>query len=262
MKNLGIGRVVVAMLLIVVASGCVYSEHHVDLSYAALSVEGGVLTIPEARRKLQRTIFYPIDFYFFWGHGHDGLECLLAELVCSIPTLIPQIVFNNINDRQWVQDIRLPVFQHDVSIPSGEFLEVGDMEGRQLEIETRNADGTSKVSDVKCAIEFHLKPGDKGKYGRVMMSGVINDGLEPREVDFGQWYEGNRMFVCGHKLYVVKKFIWQNTEWLLYCYKNDGPVPVLWRIDPFTGEREVVVSFNTGKFIIENPPMESRLDYE
>jgi hypothetical protein len=84
---------------------------------------------------------------------------------------------------------------------------------------------------------------------------LLWNGLEPREVDFGQWYKGEKTFACGRNLYVINVLATQHTEWLLYCYKNYGPVPVLWRVDPFTGEREVLVSFNTGKFKIENPPI-------
>ena len=62
------------------------------------------------------------------------------------------------------------------------------------------------------------------------------------------------MFVNGGKLYIVDTFLWHYTEWFLYRYHDTGVTPVLWRVDPYTGEREVLVSFDTGKFIIENPP--------
>lgn len=254
MKRLNARGIGVIMLLAAAGGGCVYSKHYVVLSSSAVSVEGGVLTIPEARRELQRTIFYPIDFSFCWGHGHDGWDCLLAEWICHIPTFIPEVVFNSINDRQWKQDVKLPVFEPDVSIPANEFLVIGDIDGRQLEVESHNANGTGKAPAGKCSIEFHLKHVDIHYGVDVMMSGVINDGLEPREVDFGQWYKGEKIFACGRKLHVINVLATQHTEWLLYCYKNYGPVPVLWRVDPFTGEREVLVSFDTGKFIIENPP--------
>ena len=41
-----------------------------------------------------------------------------------------------------------------------------------------------------------------------------------------------------------------------------SPEAVVWRIDAITGEREVMVSFDAGKFIIENPPRKVVSRYE
>ena len=102
-------------------------------------------------------------------------------------------------------------------------------------------------------MEFHIKRLKEHEY-KVIMSGTINDGMGQREVDFGLWDDGDKMFVNGGKLYIVDTFLWHYTEWFLYRYHDTGVTPVLWRVDPYTGEREVLVSFDTGKFIIENPP--------
>ena len=261
MSNLGIGRVGAAMLLVATGAGCVYSDHYVDLSSSAVSVERGVLTMPEARRELQRTIFYPIGFSFCWGHGHDGLECLLSEWICHIPTFMPEIVFNNINDRQWVQDIRLPVFATDVSVAKSEFLDLdGGIEGRKVEVPKRGSDGLQKTADQRCVIEFHASAGKSSGYD-VMIRGTIYDGSSQREVDFGLWRRKSWLFAHGRNLYVVSKSLWHYTEWFLYRYHDTGANPVLWRVDPYTGEREVLVSFDTGKFIIENPPRKVESSY-
>ena len=262
MKRLNARGIGVIMLLAAAGGGCVYSDHYVVLSSSAVSVEGGVLNIPDARWQLERTIFYPIGFSFCFGYGHDGFDCLLGDLICHIPTFIPEIIFNNINDRQWVEDIRLPVFNADVSVSAGEFLVVGSIEGRQLEVETHNADGKGRASDGKCAIEFHLRPADQCAYNKVAMSGAINDGLGPRVVDFGMWNKDCKIFAGARKLYVVSNSLWHYTEWFLYRYHDTGANPVLWRVDPYTGEREVLVSFDTGKFIIENPPRKVESRYE
>ncbi len=48
----------------------------------------------------------------------------------------------------------------------------------------------------------------------------------------------------------------------LFGVPFSSPEAVVWRIDPITGERDVLVSFDTGKFIIENPPRKVESRYE
>ena len=36
---------------------------------------------------------------------------------------------------------------------------------------------------------------------------------------------------------------------------------MIWRVDPFIGQREVMVNFDSGKLIIENPPQKVMSKY-
>ena len=57
----------------------------------------------------------------------------------------------------------------------------------------------------------------------------------------------------GDSIYLIDMHVSQE-KISLFGVAFSSPAPVVWRIDPITGEREVLVSFDAGKFIIENPP--------
>ena len=65
----------------------------------------------------------------------------------------------------------------------------------------------------------------------------------------------------GDSIYLIDMDVSQE-KISLFGVAFSSPEPVVWRIDPITGEREVLVSFDTGKFIIENPPRKVVSRYE
>lgn len=65
----------------------------------------------------------------------------------------------------------------------------------------------------------------------------------------------------GDSIYLIDMHVSQE-KISLFGVAFSSPEPVVWRIDLITGEREVLVSFDTGKFIIENPPRKVVSRYE
>ena len=62
-------------------------------------------------------------------------------------------------------------------------------------------------------------------------------------------------------IYLINTHVYQENI-SLFGVVFSSPEPLVWRIDPITGEREVLVSFDAGKFIIENPPRKVVSRYE
>ena len=258
--NIKIGRISVVILLVSIMAGCVYSKYGVNLFERTTCVEGGELIIAKVRREERCTIIYP-PYYSLAGNGHDGM--LLFEILFRIPTFIPEMTWAMVFDREnWEEDVRVPLFEKEVFVPATEVFALEDMEGRKVELEvgTKNSFETSKVSGRKCLIEFHEKSRKLMDYG-VELTGVINDGFEIKKVDFGYCGASWKIFSCGRYFYIIGSSGEQKTKWLWYCFKNSGPVPMIWRVDPFTGQREVMVSFDSGKLIIENPPQKVMSKY-
>ena len=65
----------------------------------------------------------------------------------------------------------------------------------------------------------------------------------------------------GDSIYLIDTHVTQENI-SLFGVVFSSPAAVVWRIDPITGEREVLVSFDAGKFIIENPPRKVVSRYE
>ena len=65
----------------------------------------------------------------------------------------------------------------------------------------------------------------------------------------------------GDSIYLIDLHVSQE-KINLFGAAFSSPEPVVWRIDPITGDREVLVSFDAGKFIIENPPRKVVSRYE
>ena len=65
----------------------------------------------------------------------------------------------------------------------------------------------------------------------------------------------------GDSIYLIDLHVSQE-KINLFGVAFSSPEPVVWRIDPITGDREVLVSFDAGKFIIENPPRKVVSRYE
>lgn len=65
----------------------------------------------------------------------------------------------------------------------------------------------------------------------------------------------------GDGIYLIDTHVCQENI-SLFGVVFSSPDAVVWRIDPITGEREVLVSFDAGKFIIENPPRKVVSRYE
>ena len=65
----------------------------------------------------------------------------------------------------------------------------------------------------------------------------------------------------GDSIYLIDSYVSQE-KINLFGVAFSSPEPVVWRIDSITGEREVLVSFDAGKFIIENPPRKVVSRYE
>lgn len=65
----------------------------------------------------------------------------------------------------------------------------------------------------------------------------------------------------GDSIYIVSTCVEQQT-FSLFGAVFSSPVPIVWRIDAITGELEVRVSFDTGKFLFENPPRKVESRYE
>ena len=65
----------------------------------------------------------------------------------------------------------------------------------------------------------------------------------------------------GDSIYLIDSYVSQE-KINLFGVAFSSPEPVVWRIDSITGDREVLVSFDAGKFIIENPPRKVVSRYE
>ena len=64
----------------------------------------------------------------------------------------------------------------------------------------------------------------------------------------------------GDSIYMIDLYVSQE-KINLFGVAFSSPEPVVWRIDPITGDRWVLVSFDAGKFIIENPPRKVKSRY-
>lgn len=64
----------------------------------------------------------------------------------------------------------------------------------------------------------------------------------------------------GDSIYMIDLYVSQK-KINLFGVAFSSPEPVVWRIDPITGDRWVLVSFDAGKFIIENPPRKVKSRY-
>lgn len=65
----------------------------------------------------------------------------------------------------------------------------------------------------------------------------------------------------GDSIYLVRTYTEQE-KLSIFGVDFSSPTPVVWRIDAITGECEVLVSFDTGEFIIENPPRKEKSRYK
>ena len=65
----------------------------------------------------------------------------------------------------------------------------------------------------------------------------------------------------GDSIYLIDLHVSQE-KINLFGVAFSSPEPVVWRIDQITGDREVLVSCEAGKFIIENPPRKVVSRYE
>ena len=65
----------------------------------------------------------------------------------------------------------------------------------------------------------------------------------------------------GGSIYLIDTHVTQENL-SLFGVAFSSPSAVVWRIDPITGEREVLVSFDRGKIIVEDPPRKVVSRYE
>ena len=65
----------------------------------------------------------------------------------------------------------------------------------------------------------------------------------------------------GDSIYLIDTHVTQENL-SLFGVAFSSPSAVVWRIDPITGEREVLVSFDRGKIIVEDPPRKVVSRYE
>ena len=102
-----------------------------------------------------------------------------------------------------------------------------------------------------------------GAAGPVMLSKdevvALSQNEKLKGFDIQVWSDvGYRL---GDSIYLIDTHVTQENI-SLFGVVFSSPAAVVWRIDPITGEREVLVSFDAGKFIIENPPRKVVSRYE
>lgn len=95
----------------------------------------------------------------------------IGELFCHIPTLIPEVVFNNINDRRWVEAISLPIFESGVSIAENEVHVIGHLDGFRLDLRKKGADDRATSNGMESVV-FRVDPSQH----QVRLRGTTNDG--------------------------------------------------------------------------------------
>lgn len=236
-------------------SGCVYSRYKIDMSLpngdtrfstGKIIIKGGDLVITDVRRKTERTLFYPPYFSFSWGYGHDGWDSLAVEWICHVPTCIPEILFAALNESVCQECIRLPLFKSNISELSVEYIEIGVLDGRRFVF----GEADYHLLAGECSIVFSTMKDD---LIGVKLIGTIKNNSTAKTVDYGTWGKFDVLFVHGRQLYVIHPAFYQDAEWRWFNSVTQSQ-PVVWRINPFTGDRKVLVSFKAGDFIIENSP--------
>lgn len=78
--------------------------------------------------------------------------------------------------------------------------------------------------------------------------------------DFARQVWSEVGYRLGDSIYMIDLYVFQK-KINLFGVAFSSPEPVVWRIDPITGDRWVLVSFDAGKFIIENPPRKVKSRY-
>lgn len=248
-------RPVFVIVVLHLVCGCVYSHwsarmvaikpllpHESDLSDMAVYVQNDRLKISNVRVQLERTIFYDRYFYVFFGGGHEGMGNLLAEIVVHIPTMLFEILFNNVSSYDYMTDFEceMPGFMRTTErIP---VIHVSEANGMSGEISDINS--TEHVESVKYLFRI-----SKNKDNNFRLAATLRMRDSVSNVEYGEWNGSFVIFVFGNDLYIINPVPYQSSKFEIFQCDNTGEDIVLWRINMLTGECEPIASFYYGKFL-------------
>lgn len=251
----------IVMSLLFGTTGCVYSYYEVHVKAGQTKTdrvlncdkENGILDV--VRLDAMRTIFYPEDFEYVHRYSDGDNWCLLAEVLCRLPTVLIEVPFYFLNRR----GEEVPISSEMFGIADASFVDnilccyvpwglldaettciaitnklggVGD-DVATMCVEWRNADSRDKSGHLFPKMTYKCTAAGKS-FDVSIAEGLLCDWM---------------YFTDKYECYALREVKLETCSFCGIMIDRKELIPFLWRIDLRTGNCESVAWLDKGKVI-------------